>query len=304
VLYAESMMDLSPWDYWEAGGSRPKGKTAAILATLERVLDRNPDHTGAIHYYIHLVEASDRPERAEPYVRRLGATMPGAGHIVHMPFHIFFRIGKYQDAIAANRAAVAADRAYLAQAQPQGIYPQAYYPHNIHSLMVSAQMAGDGKTAVQAAEDLFRVVTADAGRSISWVQPIVAAPYFAHVQFSAPDTLLALPDPGDELPFAKAMWHYARGVAQATKGGYGGSAGRGPGDRAAGQGVRLYEAGCQWIPAPDILRLARHLVLGRAATWRQRRRSSRMRWSCRTSWAIRSRPTGTIRCASPWGQCS
>lgn len=128
VLYAEALMDLQPWDYWAVGGVQPKGRTAEILALLEGVLAKNPDHPGAIHYYIHMVEASSKPERAEAYARRLPSAMPGAGHLVHMPFHVLYRIGKYQDALAANKAAVAADEAYLAEAAPEGLYPQAYYP--------------------------------------------------------------------------------------------------------------------------------------------------------------------------------
>ena len=150
------------------------------------MLARNPDHPGAIHYYIHAVEASGAPERALPHARRLAAAMPGAGHLVHMPFHIYFRIGDYKAALAANKAAVAVDEDYISRAVPTGIYPAAYYPHNVHSLMVSAQMAGDGESAVAAAEKLARVVTADAARAIPWVQPIQAAPFFAHAQFSAP----------------------------------------------------------------------------------------------------------------------
>ncbi|MET0924162.1 MAG: hypothetical protein ABWY47_13575, partial [Xanthobacteraceae bacterium] len=201
VLSAEALMDLSPWDYWEAGGAKPKGKTAEIIATLETVLARSPDHPGAIHYYIHMVEASSAPERALPHAKRLAAAMPGAGHLVHMPFHIYFRVGDYKAALAANKTAVAVDEAYIAQAEPAGIYPSAYYPHNVHSLMASAQMAGDRATAVAAAEKLARVVRADAGSTIPWVQPIMAAPFFAHAQFSAPATVLALADPGDGLPF-------------------------------------------------------------------------------------------------------
>jgi len=265
VLYAEALMDLSPWDYWEAGGRKPKGRTAEILRVLERVLARNPDHPGAIHYYIHMVEASDRPERAEPHAQRLASLMPGAGHLVHMPFHIYFRLGRYRDALAANKAGIAADEAYLAQAKPQGIYPQVYYPHNLHSLMASAHMAGDGKTALAAAEKLARVVSEEAARTIPLVQPITAAPYFAHAQFSPPDTVLALPDPGSALPYIRAMWHYARGVAQASRN-----------DReAAGreaEAIARINASADFstltvsaIPAPDILRLARFIVLGRIA---------------------------------------
>ena len=265
VLYAESLMDLSPWDYWEAGGTRPKGRTAEIIATLERVLKANPDHSGAIHYYIHMVEASSTPQRAEPYARRLAATMPAAGHVVHMPFHIFYRIGLYQEAVAANRAAVAADEAYLLKMSPQGIYPHAYYPHNVHSLMVSAQMAGDGKTVIASAEKLERIVSPEAARTIAWVQPIKAAPYFAHAQFSDPATIFALPEPEADLPYVLAMWHYARGVAFAATDDTDNA-------RAAWAAIAHLEETADFadltaggVPAKEVLRVARHVVDARIA---------------------------------------
>ena len=108
LLYAEALMNLSPWDYWEAAGARPKGRTAEIITGLEKVLQRQPDHPGAIHFYIHMMEASTDPERALPYARKLGSLMPGAGHIVHMPFHIDYRVGRYKDALLVNQRAVAA----------------------------------------------------------------------------------------------------------------------------------------------------------------------------------------------------
>ncbi|MBW8305563.1 MAG: hypothetical protein K0M46_01650 [Thiobacillus sp.] len=275
LLYVEALMNLSPWDYWEAAGARPKGRTAEILAALENVLQRQPDHPGAIHYYIHMVEASSNPRRALPYADRLGSQMPGAGHLVHMPFHIYYRVGQYKDAIEANRRAVAADEAYLAEARPEGIYPLAYYPHNIHSLMTSAQMAGDGASAIAASEKLARVVSQDAGRSIAWVQPILVAPYFAHAQFSAPATTLALPDPGDELPYVKAMWHYARGVAHAWRGEPAAARAEVEALRRLARGTDfsgLAEAG---VPAPEVIALAQHVVLGRiaqsAGDWAQAR---------------------------------
>jgi len=275
VLYVEALMNLSPWDYWEAAGARPKGRTAEILAALEKVLQRQPNHPGAIHFYIHMVEASSNPRRALPYADRLGAQMPGAGHLVHMPFHIYYRVGQYKDAIEANKRAVAADEAYLAKARPDGIYPLAYYPHNIHSLMTSAQMAGDGKNAIDAAEKLARVVSHDAGRSIAWVQPILMAPYFTHAQFSAPATTLALPDPGNELPYVKAMWHYARGVAHAVRGDPAAARAEVEAMRRLAQSgdySGLVEAG---VPAPDVIALAQHVVLGRiaqsAGDWAQAR---------------------------------
>jgi tetratricopeptide (TPR) repeat protein len=265
VLYAESLMDLSPWNYWDAGGTTPKGRTADILATLERVLKANPDHPGAIHYYIHMVEASSNPKRAEPYARRLAAAMPGAGHVVHMPFHIYYRIGKYRSALEANRAAVKVDEAYIAQASPKGLYPQAYYPHNVHSLMASAQMAGDGKTAIAAAEKLSRIVSTESARQIPWVQPIMAAPYFAHAQFSEPATVLAIAEPADDFPFVKSAWHYARGAAYAALGEIEGAA------KEAEAIVRLQEnedvkkLASMGIPAPDVLKLAGHIVTARIA---------------------------------------
>src|SRR4029450_11730842 len=135
--------------------------------------------------------------------------MPGAGHLVHMPFHIYFRVGDYKAALAANKTAVPVAKAYIAQAEPAGIYPSAYYPHNVHFLMVSAQMAGDGATAVAAAEKLTDVVSVAAAKAIPWVQPIKAARYFAHAQFSPPQRVFAIADPGEELPYVKALWHYA-----------------------------------------------------------------------------------------------
>jgi tetratricopeptide (TPR) repeat protein len=265
VLYAESLMDLTPWDYWEAGGSRPKGRTAEIVATLERVLKANPDHPGAIHYYIHMVEASSTPQRAAPHARRLGALMPGAGHLVHMPFHIYYRIGHYQDALAANKAAVAADEAYIARAAPQGIYPQAYYPHNVHSLMVSAQMAGDAGGVLDSAEKLDRIVSIEVARSIAWVQPIKAAPYFGHAQFSEPATVLALPDPGDDLPYVKAMWHYARGVAFAANGDPTAASAESEAILKIEQNADFADLESGGVPATQVLRVARHVVDARTA---------------------------------------
>ncbi len=265
VLYAEARMDLSPWDYWEAGGSRSKGKTAEILKTLEGVLATHPDHPGAIHYYIHIVEASDNPKRAEPYADRLARLMPGAGHLVHMPSHLYYRLGRYRDSLALNKAAVAADEAYLAQVQAQGIYPQGYYPHTVHMLLVSAQMAGDGKTAIEAAQKLARVVSKEAARSIPWVQPIKAAPYFAQVQFSSPETVLALDDPGDELPYVKAMWHYARGVAYAAQGKLEAAQAEAQAIAEIGQKADLADLIAGGVPVKEVLAIAQHVVAARIA---------------------------------------
>jgi tetratricopeptide (TPR) repeat protein len=219
VLYAESVMDLSPWDYWQKGGHDPNPQSAAIVPTIEAILARAPDHFGAIHLYIHAVEASDRPERAEPYADRMRGAVPGAGHLVHMPSHIYYRVGRYLDALADNKIAVAVDEKYLADANaPMGVYRLGYYPHNIHFVMASAQMSGDGPTVIAAAEKLRALIPDDVAKGIAMVHPVKAAPYFAHAQFSSSETILALPDPGHEISYVKAMWHYMRGVAFAAAG--------------------------------------------------------------------------------------
>jgi tetratricopeptide (TPR) repeat protein len=217
ALYADALMNLSPWDYWEADGKTLKEPVGGLVRVLEGALAMDPKHPYAIHLYIHTVEASKTPERGERYADRLAALMPGAGHMVHMPSHIYFRIGRFRDSIQTNREAVAADESYLAAVTPpEGIYPYSYYPHNVHFLLESARMAGDAETAIAAAEKLPKVLSKEVSAAIPWVQLIDAAPYFAHAQLSDPETTLGLPDPGDELPYVKAMWHYARGVAYAA----------------------------------------------------------------------------------------
>ena len=265
VLFADAVMNTSPWDYWEADGRTAKGRLGEAIAAIEKVLAANPDHPGAIHLYIHLTEASATPERAEPHADRLGALMPGAGHIVHMPGHTYYRIGRYLDSLAANIAAVKADEAYFAQAEGSVVYGQGYYPHNIHFVLVSAQMAGDAEHTLWAAERLDGKISDEVAGSVGWIQAILQAPYYAHAQYSAPDTVLALPDPGDKFPFVKATWHYARGVADAAKGDF---------EAARSEAARISEIGrsadfsmlTAWaVPASDVLEIARHVLEGRIA---------------------------------------
>lgn len=217
VLYAEAAMDTQPWDYWEAGGARPKGRGADIVAALEKVLKRNPNHAGAIHLYIHAVEASTTPERALPGARRLAALMPGAGHIVHMPSHIYYRVGMYRESLEVNRQAMAVDEAYFKRSPSDPMYRSAYYPHNIHFAMVSAQMGGDGRTAIEAAGRLDASMSDEVVKAFPVMQPVKAAPYTTHAQFSPPDVILALPAPSAELPLVRVMYHYARALAQAAR---------------------------------------------------------------------------------------
>jgi tetratricopeptide (TPR) repeat protein len=177
VLYAESLMDLSPWDYWQPGGREPNPQSAAIVPTLERVLAKDPNHPGAIHYYIHAVEASDRPQRAEPYADRLRGAVPGAGHLVHMPSHIYYRVGRYLDALVDNSTAAAVDEKYLAASDaPMGVYRLGYYPHNVHFVMASALMAGDGANSISAAEKLHGLLPDAAALAIPGAHPVRRRP--------------------------------------------------------------------------------------------------------------------------------
>jgi len=266
VLYAESVMDLSPWNYWQPGGREPNPQSAPIVPTLERVLARDANHPGAIHYYIHAVEASDRPQRAEPYADRLRGAIPGAGHLVHMPSHIYYRVGRYLDALADNKTAVAVDEKYLdATAAPMGVYRLGYYPHNVHFVMASAQMSGDGPTVIAAAEKLRGLIPDEVARGIALVQPVKAAPYFAHAQFSAPETILALADPGDALPYVRGIWRYARGVAYVARRDF--AAAKAEADAidalARTADFSLLKAG--HVPAQEVLELSRAVIAGRIA---------------------------------------
>ncbi len=266
VLYAEAVMDLTPWNYWQPGGHEPTPLAVPVVPTLERVLARNPSHPGAAHFYIHAVEASDRPQRAEPFADRLAAEMPAAGHIVHMPSHIYFRIGRYLDAYAVNKTASAVDETYLSATDaPMNAYRLGYYPHNIHFLMIAAQMAGDGNTAIAAAEKLRNLIPDDVARGLPMIHPIKAAPYFAHAQFSTPDTILALPDPGDDIPYAQAMWRFARSLAATQKGDFTGAEAEANAISGIAERADFAPLQAEGVPALDVLNLARAVADGRLA---------------------------------------
>jgi tetratricopeptide (TPR) repeat protein len=266
TLYAEAVMDLSPWDYWKPGGAEPNPQSVAIVPTLERVLAKDPNHAGAIHLYIHAVEASDRPERAEAYADRLVGQMPSAGHMVHMPSHIYYRVGRYKDALKVNIEAAGVDEAYLKETgAPPGVYRLGYYPHNVHFLLATGQMSGDGPTVLNAAEKLQGLIPEEAAKAVPFVQPIKQAPYYAHAQFSKPEVILALPPPDEGLPYVKAAWHYARGVAFVKQGNTASAQGEIDAITALERSPSLAMLTDVGIPANDVLKIAEHVLQGRMA---------------------------------------
>ncbi len=218
TLYAEAIMDTSPWDYWERDYSSPHPHIKVAIDTINDVLATNPEHYGAIHLFIHLYEASTRAQEAAVHADKLAGLAPGSGHLVHMPGHIYFRIGRYLDSLDTNIKAAAVDELYLSETTGSPLYRYGYYPHNIHFILVSAQMAEDGETAIEYAGKLDEVIPPEVLKVADWIAPIKAAPYFAHSQFASVDEVEVLPDPGDNIPYLKAMWHYARGKVFAEAG--------------------------------------------------------------------------------------
>lgn len=217
TLFAEALMDLRPWNYWKRDGT-PYPETAEIVATLESVLARKADHPGANHYYIHAVEATKNPERAEAAADRLLTLMPGAGHMVHMPGHIYMRVGRYADAVSVNEKAVLADEDYLSQCRAQGIYPMGYYPHNIHFLWSAAAMQGRSHVAIDAARKVASKVPDAALDATPLLAGFRVVPYYALTRFGQWDEMLKEPAPPDGHVYLKGTWHYARGIALAAKG--------------------------------------------------------------------------------------
>ena len=215
TMYAEALMDLRPWDYWMRDG-RPYAGTTDIVSTLERVLARKPDHPGANHYYIHAMEANT-PEKAEPAADRLRALMPGAGHMVHMPSHIYQRVGRYADAQAANVAAIEADEDYITQCRAQGLYPMVYYPHNIHFLWFAATAEGRSQVAIQSARKTASKVSDESLGALPLLATFRVVPWWALTRFGKWDEMLAEPAPPDRFPYLKGVWLYARGLAHLHK---------------------------------------------------------------------------------------
>ena len=262
---AEANMDTQPWDYWAEDGRTPKGRAGETLSLLEAVLARNPDYQPAIHLYIHTTEATTNPFRAVQYADRLAALSPSLGHLIHMPSHTYARIGRYQQSIDINLEAVKADEAFLASADASPMFEYGYYVHNLHFVMTSAQMAGDGATALAMAKKLDDKIPVEMAIEVPLAAPIKVAPYYAMVQFADPAAILALENPGNDAPFLKAAWHYARGEAFAKQG----DAAKARAEAEAISALRVKEdfskLVANLIPAPDILKIQQLTVTARAA---------------------------------------
>ncbi|GAA5520101.1 hypothetical protein Asal01_00031 [Fodinibius salicampi] len=218
TLHVEALMDLHPWNYWKPNGD-PHPWTPEILNILESVIDRDPDHPGANHLYIHAVEAQ-RPENALSSANRLRSLVPGAGHLVHMPSHIYIRTGDYHEGTLANERAVKADNKYVTQCRQQGIYPLAYVPHNYHFLWATATMEGRGERSLEAAKNTSELVDTKTMREpgMGTLQHYWVIPLYDHVRFARWDEILSYPEPADDLIYPRGVWHYANGMAYIGKG--------------------------------------------------------------------------------------
>lgn len=264
VLAAESAMNTTPWDYWDPETSEARPQIARAIILIERVMTDNPRHPQASHLYIHLMENSPDPTKAEAAADRLVDSAPSAlGHLVHMPGHIYYRIGRYTDSIEANIKAARADEEYLGVAGDDGLYRFGYYPHNVHFLLTSAQMAGDMYRVANETERLKRILNEDIAKQLPWVQAIHAAPSFALTQYASPAATLALTTKSTELAYVEAMRHYARAVAHARMG----DSAEFDADIAAMKTLKsdpqmqvMVDNG---FPAPTIVELAIHVAEGR-----------------------------------------
>jgi len=217
AIYAESLMNLMPWDYWSDAGL-PREDTRKVIAALEKIIERSPDHPLALHLYIHAVEASETPGIAEDEADRLLDLVPASGHLVHMPAHIYWRIGRYDDAAKANIRAAMVDEEYIAACNAQGFYPALYYPHNIHFLWAATSMSGQSAMAIESARKLAANVRMEQIEQFPTVEFFKTIPLLTQVQFGRWDEILALTEPPTSRDYSRAIMNYARGLALVHKG--------------------------------------------------------------------------------------
>ncbi|WEK21601.1 MAG: hypothetical protein P0Y49_10675 [Candidatus Pedobacter colombiensis] len=219
ALFAESLMNLHPWDLYQKKTRAPQPWTAELVAVLEHLIKINPHHPGAHHFYIHAIEASTTPEKALASARLLDTLVPGAGHLVHMPSHIYIRTGDYHLGSLSNTNAVKTDSIYSTACHAQGVYPLAYYPHNYHFLAATATLEGNSSLAWQAALQVQKHTAKEIMRQPEWgtLQHYYTIPYYVAVKLGMWDTVLTLPPPPQDLVYPQAIWHYARGMAYLGK---------------------------------------------------------------------------------------
>jgi tetratricopeptide (TPR) repeat protein len=265
LLAAEAAMDTKPWNYWQADKS-PQPRLGEAVQLVETVLARNSDHPQASHLYIHLMENGPDPKRAEAAADKLAAPLaPTAGHLVHMPAHIYYRLGRWKDSMRVNVQAARADETWIRASDDKGLVRYGYYPHNVHFIVTSAQMAGDMPTAIREARKLEGILDPAISSQIAWIQAVNAAPFFAAAQFATPAQILAMRTPDARLPYPVAMRHYARAVARANQR-----------DRRRFDEeiikLRTRRQSADWkamvdqgVPAPDLIQLAETVALARWA---------------------------------------
>jgi len=265
TLYAEALMNLVPWNYWDADGY-PREETERLVAALERVLARNPDHAGAAHLYIHAMENSPTPEAAEAAADTLRDLDIQIGHMIHMPSHIYARIGRWSDASSANKAAVAADASYLSAYDVEGLVPVLYHPHNYHFLAWTASMEGRHDLARSAAESLLEAAPADLAADLPFLQNFLIAPVLVEVRFADWDAVLSAEAPAD-LPYVAHLHGFANGLAHVAQGDL--TAAREKADALAGfassDAAAAMEMPEAFFPAQTILRIADATLAGEMA---------------------------------------
>jgi len=264
AMYAEAWMNTMPWNYW-SDSETPRPEIVPVIAALESTIARSPKHPLALHLYIHAMEASSTPQKAEAAADTLYKLVPGSGHLVHMPAHIFWRVGRYNDAAEANVQAAKVDEDYIAACNAQGFYPAMYYPHNIHFLWAASSMQGQGKVAIEAARKVAANVRLEQIDQFPTVEFFHTIPLLSLVQFGHWDEILTEPQPRADLAFSNAIWRYARGIALANKGDIKGA----KSEQAALVPLKANEKVMKLdgsdYPASQLLAIADNLLLGEIA---------------------------------------
>ncbi|WP_240325608.1 tetratricopeptide repeat protein [Sphingomonas mesophila] len=264
VLAAEAAMNTRPWDYWTAD-KQPQPRLGEAVRLVEAVMARSPKHAQAAHLYIHLMENGPDPKRAEAAADTLVPLAPAAGHMVHMPAHIYYRLGRWRDSIRVNVNAARADERWIRMSGDRGMVRYGYYPHNVHFIVTSAQMAGDMGTALRESRRLAAILDPATSAKIAWVEAVNAAPFFTAAQFASPAQILAMPAPDARLAYPTAMRFYARAVAQALRHDRAGFERELGALRRMRTGHDFSGMTAQGVPAGELLLLAETVARGRWA---------------------------------------